>query len=148
MEENTSKSHYSPPVFPTISALFIYYAYYWLVPYWIIEFIILLCKNHLFSDGAAAIDWFSLFAFVITQTCMEYFGFQTLRLPSCGYFWGFIITGVLSIFFTAWTMSLANIVLFFEFLISLFTLIILILLLIMVIVSFIILRQPQRINLM
>lgn len=143
-----TKFHDSPSIFPALSAFVVKYSYYWLVPYWCIEFLINLCKDRVLSEGVAPVDWVCLIGLVATASFMVFFGLQTLRLPACGFLWGFIITSLLSIFFTAWTMTLANTVLFLEFVFTILTLILLIIKFVMVIISFFILRQPQRITLM
>lgn len=143
------KYNYKAPAFPAIVAFALHYVYFWMVPYWILQFIIYLCKDRLIDDGVSTADWVFLFLWVLFAVFSNFLAERSIKqtqCTACSPFWFYIIFDIVSIFFTVYFIILANVVLFFEFVTSVITIIIQGLLFIGTFVSFIIVTRAKKIK--
>lgn len=143
------KYSYKAPVFPPIVACALHYAYFWMVPYWITEFIIYLVKDRLIDDGVGTFDWVCLLLWPVFAVFSNFLAERSVKqtqCTACSPFWFYIIFDIVSIFFTCYMCILANIVLFFELVTSIITIVIQAFLFIGTFISFCMVTKPRKIR--
>lgn len=143
------KYSYKAPVFPPIVACALHYTYFWMVPYWITEFIIYLCKNRLIEKGVEGWDWAFLFLWVVFAVISNFLAERSIKQTQCtalSPFWFYIVFELVSIVGTFYIALLASSVLFIEFVTSIITVIIQVLLFIGTIASFCIVTKAKKIR--
>jgi hypothetical protein len=108
---------YKTPALPAYTAWAIYYASFWLIPYWISEFIILCVKERMLEDGVGPFDWIALFFWLIAEIIGNYLATRAIRCADwtiTSPVWFFILLTFFRCFLTFWLFIGANTVLRFE----------------------------------
>ncbi|OHS99432.1 hypothetical protein TRFO_08351 [Tritrichomonas foetus] len=140
---------YKVPAFPAYVACVLHYTYFWMVPYWITQFIIFCTKGRLLERGVALADWIILFLWAIAAVLGNFLAERSVKQTQCAVcspFWFFIIIDIVSIFFTVYFIALSNTILFFEFITSVITLILQCLLFVGTFISFCIVTRPIKVK--
>ncbi|OHT16450.1 hypothetical protein TRFO_02714 [Tritrichomonas foetus] len=138
---------YKVPAIPAYIAFALNYSYFWMVPYWIAEFILFCVKDRLVRNGVGTGDWVILFLWVIAQPVSTILGISSIKQGSCQLcspFWFYILIGIISIFFTIYIASLVNTILLLEIILSVITIIIQIILFFGTSISFFIQMSPPK----
>lgn len=143
------KYSYKAPAFPPIVACALHYTYFWMVPYWITQFIIYLCKERLIDNGVADQDWAFLFLWVVFAVISNFLAERSIKqtqCTACSPFWFFIIFDIVSVFMSFYFIFLASTILFFEFVTTIITIIIQVLLFIGTFISFCFVTKARKIR--
>jgi hypothetical protein len=118
---------YKAPWLPGHVAALVVYSPFWLVPYWIIEFLVFFSKSHLLQDGVAPEDWFFLFAWLLVASLAHFCACRAIRRGDwvlSSPIWVFIGLTILGCFISIWIGMLARTILRVEQIISIITFII------------------------
>lgn len=140
---------YKVPAFPAIVGCALQYAYFWMVPFWITQFIIFCCKERLLDDGVSSADWAILFCWIIANVFSNFLGEKSVKQTQCSIcspFWFYIIFQIVGIFFTVYFIILSNTCLFFELITSVITLVVQAFLFIGTFISFCIVTKARKIK--
>jgi hypothetical protein len=140
---------YKAPTIPALTAAGLYYWYLWAGPYWITEFIIFTVKDRVIEDGVSDGDWVILFFWLIFEVIGTYLGnrgIQRAEWVITSPIWLFILFAILRCFFTGWIFKSCNVVLFFEQITSIITLIAQIVLILGTFISFVMSSKGIGVN--
>jgi hypothetical protein len=129
---------YKTPALPAYTAWGLYHASFWMIPYWISEFIILCVKDRMLEDGVGGFDWIALFFWLIAEVIGNYLAIRAIRRADwtiTSPVWFFILVTLLRCFLTFWLFVGANTVLRFEVIVGVITVILQIVLFLATIIS-------------
>ena len=152
MSDEQLRTHtydYQAPVIPAYTAAGLFYSFYWMVPFWITEFIIHCVKGRAFEDGVSDADWVVLFFWLVFEIGQNFCAITSIKKAECvlcNPFWLYLLFAILGIFFTVYMLAIGNTVLFIEMVTCIITVIIQCVLFIGTIISFIISSRSPRIN--
>ena len=99
-ENEIATLEYRAPAIPAYVAYAINYSYFWMVPYWIAEFIIYNAKARLTRNGVAPGDWAILFLWVIGQFFSNILAISSIKqglCQLCSPFWFYILIGIVRV---------------------------------------------------
>ena len=150
-EEEVQSYRYQAPALPALVAAGHNYTFYWMVPFWICEFLIFWMKDQMLENGVEAGDWVVLVLWAITQIISNNLAIRSIKHPDCSIYspiWFYILLAILSIFFTIYFLALCATVLFLEMIFCIITLIIQIVFFVGTIISLFIQGHPTQIKAM
>lgn len=137
---------YRAKLLPAIVATSFYYSFYWMVPYWITEFIIFLVKGRILEEGTKPVDWFLLFFWIFFELIMIVMGLMTFRLPKCTHLIFFVLTSIGAFLFSIAIITWVNVTLYIEVILTVITIIIQLLELILGIIVCVMQRGPMKVT--